>query len=74
MSQQFPTHYCVFLSSPVVSALEASCLLGGRGLEPFYALLEGGREGEFFSEMEEYFYHAQIRRFDNLSEYQHVLM
>ena len=40
-----------------------SSLLGGKGLEPFYSLLEGGREGDFFRELEEYFYYAQIRRF-----------
>ena len=44
-------------------ALEVSSLLGGKGLEPFYSMLEGGREGEFFKELEEYFYYAQIRRF-----------
>ena len=25
-------------------------------------MLDGGREGEFFAELEEYFYYAQIRR------------
>lgn len=43
------------------SALEAASLLGGEGLVPFYAMLEGGREGDFFSELEEHFYYAQIR-------------
>ena len=43
-------------------ALEAASLLGGEGLEPFYAMLEGGRGGNFFSEMEEFFYYAQICR------------
>ena len=49
----------ILLSS---SALEAVSLLGGKELEPFYSMLDGGREGEFFSELEEYFYYAQIRR------------
>ena len=44
------------------SALEASCSLGGSGMEPFYSLIDGGREGEFFSELEQHFYYAQIRR------------
>ena len=43
-------------------ALEAVSLLGGKDLQPFYAMLEGGRDGEFFTELEEYFYYAQIRR------------
>lgn len=42
-------------------ALEAGALLGGEGLVPFYNLLEGGRDGELFAEMEDYFYYAQLR-------------
>ena len=48
---------------PTYSALEAVSLLGGEDLQPFYAMLEGGRDGEFFAELEEYFYYAQIRRY-----------
>ena len=44
------------------SALEACSQLGGQGLEPFYSLIEGGREGEFFAELEEYFYYALLKR------------
>lgn len=44
------------------SVLEADSLLGGEGLSPFYGMLDGGREGELFAELEEYFYYAQIRR------------
>lgn len=43
-------------------ALEAASQLGGEDLEPFYALLEGGRYGDFYAEMEDYFYYAQIKR------------
>ena len=45
----------------VFSALEAAARLGGEDLIPFYGLMEGGREGELFSELEDYFYYAQIR-------------
>ncbi|XP_077862113.1 cilia- and flagella-associated protein 251-like [Saccoglossus kowalevskii] len=41
--------------------LEAGSKLGGEDLIPFYGLLEGGREGELFAELEDYFYYAQIR-------------
>lgn len=32
------------------------------GVEPFIALIEGGREGEFFHDLEGYFYYAQLKR------------
>ena len=41
--------------------MEASSQLGGEDLEPFYELLEGGREGELFQELEDYFYYALLR-------------
>ena len=42
--------------------LEASKLLGGEELIPFYPMLEGGRDGDFFAEMKDYFYYAQIKQ------------
>ncbi|XP_070205737.1 cilia- and flagella-associated protein 251-like isoform X2 [Littorina saxatilis] len=42
-------------------ALEAQTRLGGADLIPFYGLMEGGREGELFAELEDFFYYAQIR-------------
>ncbi|KFV58598.1 WD repeat-containing protein 66, partial [Tyto alba] len=44
-----------------LNALDAAASLGGEGLIPFYNLLDGGREGEFFRELEDYFYYAQLR-------------
>ncbi|XP_067163443.1 cilia- and flagella-associated protein 251 [Apteryx mantelli] len=44
-----------------LSALEAAVPLGGEDLVPFYNLLDGGRDGEFFRELEDYFYYAQLR-------------
>ena len=32
--------------------------------EPFVKLLDGGEEGEFFSDMKDYFYYSQIRSQD----------
>ncbi|XP_027545287.1 cilia- and flagella-associated protein 251 isoform X1 [Neopelma chrysocephalum] len=43
-----------------LSALDAAAFLGGEDMIPFYNLLDGGREGEFFRELEDYFYCAQI--------------
>eukprot|EP00794_Sanderia_malayensis_P014238 gene14238-15723_t len=42
-------------------ALNAIACLGGEGLIPFYGLLDGGREGELFADLEEYFYYSQMR-------------
>jgi len=36
-------------------------VMGGQGTEPFVKLLDGGEEGEFFSDMKDYFYYSQIR-------------
>ncbi|PVD31166.1 hypothetical protein C0Q70_06577 [Pomacea canaliculata] len=44
-----------------INALEAQARLGGEGLLPFYGLMEGGHNGELFSQLEDFFYYAQIR-------------
>ncbi|XP_072456650.1 cilia- and flagella-associated protein 251 [Notamacropus eugenii] len=44
-----------------LEALEAAVHLGGKDLNPFYGLLDGGREGEFYKELEDYFYYSQLR-------------
>eukprot|EP00036_Acanthoecidae_sp_10tr_P019368 CAMPEP_0206307364 /NCGR_PEP_ID=MMETSP0106_2-20121207/11289_1 /ASSEMBLY_ACC=CAM_ASM_000206 /TAXON_ID=81532 /ORGANISM="Acanthoeca-like sp., Strain 10tr" /LENGTH=1211 /DNA_ID=CAMNT_0053738337 /DNA_START=111 /DNA_END=3746 /DNA_ORIENTATION=- len=40
--------------------LEAGVQLGGEGVEPFLALMEGGRDGELFTDMEDFFYYVQL--------------
>ncbi|XP_038645680.1 cilia- and flagella-associated protein 251 [Scyliorhinus canicula] len=42
-------------------AHETVTTLGGEDLIPFYGLLDGGRDGELFKEMENYFYYSQLR-------------
>lgn len=45
---------------PVASA----SVMGGAGIEPFVKLLDGGEDGDFFSDMQDYFYYSQIRSQD----------
>ena len=44
-------------------ALEILASLGGEDLIPFYDLIDGGRNGEFFAELEDYFYYSQMRKY-----------
>jgi len=43
------------------SALDATAAAGGAGAVPFERMLDGGREGAFYSEMADYFCYAQLR-------------
>ncbi|CAF0765825.1 unnamed protein product [Adineta steineri] len=52
---------CVHMLSVNPQVLQAQAQLGGKDLIPFYKLLEGGREGEIFREMQELFYYSQLR-------------
>ena len=52
---------CVFQWRVNSAILDAHLRLGGTDMNPFYELLEGGRSGEFYKEMEEQFYYAQLR-------------
>ncbi|DAZ98465.1 TPA: hypothetical protein N0F65_001166 [Lagenidium giganteum] len=36
-------------------------LTGGEALEPYLSLLEGGKDGDFYNEIVDYFYFAQLR-------------
>ncbi|XP_028269776.1 cilia- and flagella-associated protein 251 [Parambassis ranga] len=52
---------CIFSWEINLNMLEAAAALGGTGMAPFYTLLEGGRDGKFYSEMEDFFYYCLIR-------------
>ncbi|KAJ1490898.1 WD40-repeat-containing domain protein [Baffinella frigidus] len=43
------------------SAIDAAANMGGSGIEPYEALIPGGKEGEFYDDMCDYFYLAQLR-------------
>lgn len=40
--------------------LSAQAALGGSGSEPFVSMLEGGRDGHLYKDMEDYFYYIQL--------------
>jgi Ca2+-binding EF-hand superfamily protein/WD40 repeat protein len=43
------------------NALKASVELSGSGIEPYMGLIDGEKDGEFFQEVLDYFYFAQLR-------------
>lgn len=44
-----------------VSPIEAAIAMGGEGIEPFINLIEGGREGQTFQDMNDFFYYSMVR-------------
>ena len=44
-----------------VSPIETAIELGGKGIEPFINLIEGGREGQTFQDINDFFYYSMIR-------------
>ena len=42
-------------------AFRASAAISGQGMEPFLSLVQGGKNGQFFQELLDYFYYAQLR-------------
>ena len=44
-----------------VTPIKEAIALGGEGIEPFIKLIEGGREGQTFQDMNDFFYYSMIR-------------
>ncbi|KAJ8415526.1 hypothetical protein AAFF_G00425060 [Aldrovandia affinis] len=44
-----------------LNALEAEAVFGGKDMVPFYSLLEGGKDGQLFRDIKDYFYYCQLR-------------
>eukprot|EP01105_Mastigella_eilhardi_P010888 TRINITY_DN251_c0_g1_i11.p1 TRINITY_DN251_c0_g1~~TRINITY_DN251_c0_g1_i11.p1 ORF type:complete len:1005 (+),score=248.37 TRINITY_DN251_c0_g1_i11:979-3993(+) len=51
---------CVNLWALHTSVLDDTAAKGGIGLNPFLSLLEGGRDGELWNDIKNYFYYAQV--------------
>ena len=47
-----------------INPIEYAIARGGEGIEPFINLIEGGREGQNFQDMKDFFYYSMIRSKD----------
>lgn len=47
-----------------VTPIDQAIALGGEGIEPFINLIEGGREGQTYQDMKDFFYYSMIRSKD----------
>lgn len=54
-------------------AVEVMAVLGGKELEPFYCLIEGGATGSLVQEMKDLFYYMQIVQQENMDVPRRVL-
>ncbi|XP_023309984.1 cilia- and flagella-associated protein 251-like [Anoplophora glabripennis] len=58
--------HCVFKWKIKTKAVELMYLLGGKELEPFYCLIEGGKNGWLFQEIKDLFYYMQILQHESM--------
>lgn len=47
-----------------INPIEQAIEVGGGGIEPFVNLIEGGREGQIYQDMKDFFYYSMIRSKD----------
>lgn len=44
-----------------ITPIDNAILMGGEGIEPFINLIQGGRDGQTFKHMKDYFYYAMVK-------------
>ncbi|XP_075324980.1 cilia- and flagella-associated protein 251 [Odontesthes bonariensis] len=55
---------CCVLSWEInLNMMEAAAAMGGKDMVPFYSLIDGGRDGKFFREIEDFFYYSLIHHY-----------
>lgn len=47
-----------------INPIEQAIEVGGHGIEPFVNLIEGGRDGQIYQDMKDFFYYSMIRSKD----------
>lgn len=52
---------CVNMWSIDVTPIDNAIVMGGEGIEPFINLIEGGKDGQTFQDMKDFFYYAMIK-------------
>jgi cilia- and flagella-associated protein 251 len=52
---------CVNTWSIDVTPIDNAIIMGGEGIEPFINMIEGGRDGQTFQDMKDFFYYAMIK-------------
>lgn len=55
------TDLCVNKWSIDVTPIDNAIIMGGEGIEPFINLIEGGRDGQTFQDMKDFFYYAMVK-------------
>ena len=43
------------------NVLDMQAIAGGQGYEPFLQMLEGGKDGHLYRQIEDLFYYAQLK-------------
>lgn len=44
-----------------MTPIDNAIMMGGEGIEPFINLIEGGRDGQTFQDMKDFFYYSMVK-------------